>query len=133
MRVPVHPFTPAMNGPLNKRQQARNEKVLQDLVQNVPGNNVCADCQTRNPGQSPSPGRRAFSVSSPCRALFVVAGFKIFVLIVSCKQAGHHGVYVPHPRETRETSWQHDAARESPTTPSSPALSLPTFTIATTS
>lgn len=43
-----------MNGPLNKRQQARNEKTLQDLVQKVPGNNVCADCQTRNPGQCES-------------------------------------------------------------------------------
>ncbi|KAI5860119.1 ArfGap-domain-containing protein [Durotheca rogersii] len=34
---------------MSKRQQARNEKVLQDLVQNVPGNNFCADCQARNP------------------------------------------------------------------------------------
>lgn len=41
-----------MNGPLNKRQQARNEKALQDLVHNVPGNNMCADCQARNPGPS---------------------------------------------------------------------------------
>jgi hypothetical protein len=39
-----------MSGPaLSKRQQARNEKVLQDLVQSVPGNNFCADCQARNP------------------------------------------------------------------------------------
>ena len=35
---------------LSKRQQARNEKVLQDLVQTVPGNNFCADCNARNPG-----------------------------------------------------------------------------------
>ena len=34
---------------MSKRQQARNEKVLQDLVHNVPGNNFCADCQARNP------------------------------------------------------------------------------------
>ncbi|CAK7268738.1 Protein gts1 [Sporothrix epigloea] len=33
----------------SKRQQARNERALQDLVQSVPGNNTCADCQTRNP------------------------------------------------------------------------------------
>ncbi|KAL1874843.1 Protein gts1 [Diaporthe australafricana] len=39
-----------MAGPLSKRQQARNEKTLQDLVHNVPGNNQCADCQARNPG-----------------------------------------------------------------------------------
>ncbi|KAF3353571.1 UBA domain-containing protein 3 like [Verticillium longisporum] len=34
---------------LSKRQQARNEKALQDLVAKVPGNNSCADCQARNP------------------------------------------------------------------------------------
>ncbi|CAG7559296.1 unnamed protein product [Fusarium equiseti] len=34
---------------MSKRQQARNEKALQDLVQNVPGNNICADCHARNP------------------------------------------------------------------------------------
>ncbi|KAI3542971.1 UBA/TS-N domain-containing protein [Colletotrichum filicis] len=38
-----------MAGVLSKRQQARNEKVLHDLVQSVPGNNLCADCQARNP------------------------------------------------------------------------------------
>ncbi|KXX79308.1 UBA domain-containing protein 3 [Madurella mycetomatis] len=38
-----------MSAALSKRQQARNEKVLQDLVHNVPGNNFCADCQARNP------------------------------------------------------------------------------------
>lgn len=39
-----------MSGQLSKRQQARNERVLQDLIKKVPGNNVCADCQARNPG-----------------------------------------------------------------------------------
>ncbi|KAL1881457.1 hypothetical protein VTK73DRAFT_3742 [Phialemonium thermophilum] len=39
-----------MSGSFSKRQQARNEKVLQELVRNVPGNNVCADCNARNPG-----------------------------------------------------------------------------------
>lgn len=38
-----------MTSVLSKRQQARNEKALQDLVQSVPGNNTCADCQARNP------------------------------------------------------------------------------------
>ncbi|KAM5369607.1 hypothetical protein ACJZ2D_008966 [Fusarium nematophilum] len=38
-----------MSGVLSKRQQARNEKVLQELVHNVPGNNMCADCHARNP------------------------------------------------------------------------------------
>ncbi|KAI1380964.1 ArfGap-domain-containing protein [Hypoxylon crocopeplum] len=38
-----------MSGLMSKRQQARNEKVLQELVQSVPGNNFCADCQARNP------------------------------------------------------------------------------------
>ncbi|KAL5391301.1 hypothetical protein DPSP01_001176 [Paraphaeosphaeria sporulosa] len=35
---------------LNKRQQARNERTLQDLIKNVPGNSTCADCGARNPG-----------------------------------------------------------------------------------
>ncbi|XXH03967.1 hypothetical protein Hte_010375 [Hypoxylon texense] len=38
-----------MSGLMTKRQQARNEKLLHDLVQSVPGNNFCADCQARNP------------------------------------------------------------------------------------
>ncbi|KAI5467138.1 hypothetical protein BGZ63DRAFT_18300 [Mariannaea sp. PMI_226] len=38
-----------MLGAMSKRQQARNEKVLQELVQTVPGNNLCADCHARNP------------------------------------------------------------------------------------
>ncbi|KAG6319628.1 hypothetical protein E4U44_006900 [Claviceps purpurea] len=38
-----------MSGVLSKRQQARNEKALQDLVHNIPGNNQCADCHARNP------------------------------------------------------------------------------------
>jgi hypothetical protein len=38
-----------MSSIMSKRQQARNEKALQDLVQNVPGNNICADCHARNP------------------------------------------------------------------------------------
>ncbi|TVY55004.1 UBA domain-containing protein, partial [Lachnellula suecica] len=39
-----------MAGALSKRQQARNERTLQELIKSVPGNNVCADCQARNPG-----------------------------------------------------------------------------------
>ncbi|ORY68837.1 uncharacterized protein BCR38DRAFT_336264 [Pseudomassariella vexata] len=38
-----------MTSLMSKRQQARNEKALQDLVQSVPGNNFCADCNARNP------------------------------------------------------------------------------------
>ncbi|CAJ2502348.1 Uu.00g097420.m01.CDS01 [Anthostomella pinea] len=38
-----------MAGLMSKRQQARNEKALQDLKQNVAGNNTCADCGARNP------------------------------------------------------------------------------------
>ncbi|PQE04773.1 UBA TS-N domain-containing protein [Rutstroemia sp. NJR-2017a BBW] len=38
-----------MAGILSKRQLARNEMALQELVK-LPGNNVCADCQARNPG-----------------------------------------------------------------------------------
>ncbi|PNY21661.1 UBA domain-containing protein 3 [Tolypocladium capitatum] len=39
-----------MSATLSKRQQARNEKQLQDLVHGVAGNNQCADCHTPNPG-----------------------------------------------------------------------------------
>ncbi|KAK6529062.1 hypothetical protein TWF694_004281 [Orbilia ellipsospora] len=35
---------------LSKRQQQRNEKALQELINKVPGNNQCADCGARNPG-----------------------------------------------------------------------------------
>jgi hypothetical protein len=41
-----------MAGAMSKRQQARNEKVLHDMVQTVSGNNLCADCQSRNPGMN---------------------------------------------------------------------------------
>jgi hypothetical protein len=34
---------------ITKRQQARNEKELNELLR-LPGNNQCADCQARNPG-----------------------------------------------------------------------------------
>ncbi|KAF2740413.1 ArfGap-domain-containing protein [Polyplosphaeria fusca] len=39
-----------MASALNKRQQARNERTLQELIKTVPGNGVCADCGNRNPG-----------------------------------------------------------------------------------
>lgn len=35
---------------VSKRQQAKNEKALQELIGSVPGNNRCADCATPNPG-----------------------------------------------------------------------------------
>lgn len=35
---------------INKRQQARNERILQDLLKSAPGNDRCADCGTQNPG-----------------------------------------------------------------------------------
>ncbi|KAF2133977.1 ArfGap-domain-containing protein [Dothidotthia symphoricarpi CBS 119687] len=39
-----------MASALNKRQQARNERALQELIKTVPGNGTCADCGARNPG-----------------------------------------------------------------------------------
>ncbi|KAK5132559.1 hypothetical protein LTR08_008876 [Meristemomyces frigidus] len=39
-----------MASAISKRQQARNERALQDLVRSVPGNDRCADCSTKNPG-----------------------------------------------------------------------------------
>ncbi|KAI9865880.1 MAG: hypothetical protein M1813_001847 [Trichoglossum hirsutum] len=39
-----------MSSVLSKRQQARNERALQELIKSVPGNDRCADCQARNPG-----------------------------------------------------------------------------------
>lgn len=46
--------TGIMSGALSKRQQARNEKFLHELVQSVRGNNKCADCHAPNPGEHPS-------------------------------------------------------------------------------
>lgn len=34
---------------ISKRQQARNERELQELLR-LPGNGQCADCSARNPG-----------------------------------------------------------------------------------
>ncbi|KAL1957521.1 hypothetical protein VTO42DRAFT_5747 [Malbranchea cinnamomea] len=39
-----------MTAAVSKRQQARNERTLQELITTVPGNDRCADCQARNPG-----------------------------------------------------------------------------------
>ncbi|RAR04905.1 uba domain-containing protein 3 [Stemphylium lycopersici] len=39
-----------MASALNKRQQARNERTLQELIKTVAGNGTCADCGARNPG-----------------------------------------------------------------------------------
>ncbi|KAF9692415.1 hypothetical protein EKO04_009366 [Ascochyta lentis] len=39
-----------MASALNKRQQARNERQLQELIKTVPGNGTCADCGAKNPG-----------------------------------------------------------------------------------
>ena len=40
-----------MASAMNKRNQARNEQALQELIKGVPGNDRCADCQARNPGK----------------------------------------------------------------------------------
>lgn len=40
-----------MASALNKRQQARNERALQELIKTVPGNATCADCSAKNPGK----------------------------------------------------------------------------------
>ncbi|KAK3700925.1 Protein gts1 [Vermiconidia calcicola] len=39
-----------MASAISKRQQARNERQLQDLIHTVPGNDRCADCAVKNPG-----------------------------------------------------------------------------------
>ncbi|WPH03759.1 Hypothetical protein R9X50_00664200 [Acrodontium crateriforme] len=39
-----------MASAISKRQQARNERNLQDLLRSVPGNDRCADCAAKNPG-----------------------------------------------------------------------------------
>lgn len=41
-----------MASTVSKRQQARNERMLQDLLK-VPGNDRCADCAAKNPGEQP--------------------------------------------------------------------------------
>jgi hypothetical protein len=35
---------------VSKRQQARNERALEDLIRTTPGNDRCADCGAKNPG-----------------------------------------------------------------------------------
>lgn len=42
--------TTTMASAITKRQQARNERALQDLIRSVPGNDRCADCSAKNPG-----------------------------------------------------------------------------------
>ncbi|KIW03179.1 uncharacterized protein PV09_05406 [Verruconis gallopava] len=39
-----------MAGVINKRQQVRNERALQELIKTVPGNDKCAECGAKNPG-----------------------------------------------------------------------------------
>lgn len=38
---------------ISKRQQARNEKTLAELIRTVPGNDRCADCDALTPGSFP--------------------------------------------------------------------------------
>jgi hypothetical protein len=40
---------------ISKRQQARNEKTLAELIRTVPGNDRCADCDALTPGSSLEP------------------------------------------------------------------------------
>jgi hypothetical protein len=70
-----------MAGALSKRQQARNEKQLTELVQNVPGNNICADCHTRNPGTGLKVSFMRAATSSAQ-----------LLTINRSSQLGHHGV-----------------------------------------
>jgi len=62
----------------NKRQQARNERMLQDLIKSVPGNDRCADCGTRNPG--------SLSRSSPY--LYLPVSCLFFTLSLSISWGG---------------------------------------------
>lgn len=39
-----------MSSKSSKRQHARNEKVIQDLIKSVNGNDRCADCGANNTG-----------------------------------------------------------------------------------
>jgi hypothetical protein len=54
---------PSVMSVINKRQQARNERALHDLIKSVPGNDRCADCAAKNPGPS-SP--RGPNLKIPC-------------------------------------------------------------------
>lgn len=37
---------------ISKREQARNEKTLAELIRTIPGNDRCADCDALSPGMS---------------------------------------------------------------------------------
>lgn len=54
----------ATKGKESKRQQARNERALQDLIKGVPGNDACADCGSRNPAWASWSVRSCFTFSS---------------------------------------------------------------------
>lgn len=38
---------------ISKREQARHERTLGELIRTIPGNDRCADCGAWNPGSSP--------------------------------------------------------------------------------
>ncbi len=54
-----------MTASMSKRQLARNERDLQDLIVSVPGNDRCADCQARNPG-SLTPSNSTVEAEADC-------------------------------------------------------------------
>lgn len=59
-----------MSSIINKRQQARNERILQDLLKSVAGNDRCADCGTKNPGWPPPHAVNISCCSPTPRATF---------------------------------------------------------------
>lgn len=82
-----------MAGTLNKRQQARNERALQDLIKTVPGNNTCADCGAKNPGElfdtrwkhgyADLVGRRMGKLECECQNPTVTLGLTLYILTLS--------------------------------------------------